>query len=103
MPRSYSYKFLLALTNSDPTRLGVKLGRLCVDANLPAAYIAKALDVSRITVYSWFRGQGIREEKRKTVEAFIDLVNKDISIGIIPARTLFDAKLYIEGMVGKKI
>ena len=49
MPRSYGDKFLVALKDGDPTRLGVKLGRVCVEANLPAAYVAKALDVSRMT------------------------------------------------------
>jgi hypothetical protein len=103
MPRSYSYEFLLALRDADPTRLGVRLGRLCVEANLPAAYVAKALSVSRITIYAWFRGQGIREGKREVVEAFISLVEKDMAAKVLPANTMFDAKLYIEGMLGQKI
>jgi hypothetical protein len=34
MPRSYGDKFLVALKDGDPNRLGVKLGRVCVEANL---------------------------------------------------------------------
>ena len=103
MPRSYSYEFLLALKDADPTRLGVRLGRLCVEANLPAAYVAKALDVSRMTVYSWFRGQGVNERKRAVVEAFMGLVQKDMEEGKLPAANLFDSKFYIEEMLGRKI
>lgn len=100
MPRSYDYKFLLQLQKSDPTRLGVKLGRVCVEANLPAAYVARVLETSRTTVYSWFRGQGIREERRARVETFIDLVEKDMKGGVLPAHTILDAKLYLRELSG---
>lgn len=100
MPRSYDYKFLLQLQKSDPTRLGVKLGRVCVEANLPAAYVAKVLETSRTTVYSWFRGQGVREERRARVETFIDLVERDMKEGILPASTILDAKLYLRELSG---
>lgn len=103
MARPYSQKFLLNLQKADSTRLGVKLGRLCVEANLPAAYVAKALETSRISIYNWFRGGGIREEKRKVVEVFMDLVEQDMKSGMLPAKTLFDAKMYIESMIGVKI
>jgi len=103
MPRSYSYEFLVGLKDADPTRLGVRLGRLCVEANLPAAYVAKAVGVSRMTIYSWFRGQGIREEKRKVVEAFMSIVEQDMKAKILPAPTIFDAKIYIENMIGAKV
>lgn len=100
MPRSYGDKFLVALKDGDPTRLGVKLGRVCVEANLPAAYVAKALDTSRTTVYAWFRGQGIREEKRTRIEAFIYLIEEDMRQGVLPARNSLDAKIYISQMLG---
>lgn len=103
MPRTYSENFLLDLQRADPTMLGVQLGRLCVDANLPAAYVAKALETSRMSVYKWFRGRGIREDKRKTIEVFMDLVRQDMQEGVLPAANLFDAKRYIEDMVGIKI
>jgi hypothetical protein len=100
MPRSYGDKFLVALKDGDPNRLGVKLGRVCVEANLPAAYVAKALDTSRTTVYAWFRGQGIREEKRTRIEAFIYLIEEDMKQGVLPARNSLDAKIYISQMLG---
>lgn len=103
MPRSYDYKFLLELQRADPNRLGVKLGRVCVEANFPAAYVSKVLDTSRTTIYAWFRGQGIREEKRTKVEAFIDIVEKDMKSGLLPARTMIDAKLYLRHLSGGKV
>jgi hypothetical protein len=65
--RSYGDKFLLELRDADPNRLGVQLGRICVDANLPAMHVSKVLEVSKTTVYAWFRGQYIREENRRRV------------------------------------
>ena len=100
MPRSYGHKFLLELRDADAGRLGVQLGRLCVEANLPAAYVAKVLETSRTTVYSWFRGQGVREERRARVETFIDLVEKDMKEGLLPAATIIDAKLYLRDLSG---
>jgi hypothetical protein len=101
--RSYGQKFLLELRDADPTRLGVQLGRLCVDANLPALYVAKVLQVSKTTIYAWFRGQYIREQKRATVEAFITLVQKDMEAGVLPANTVLDANMYLSSMVGEPV
>lgn len=95
MPRNYSIKFLNELMVADPTSLGVQLGRLCVEANLPAAYVAVVLECSRMTVYSWFRGSGVSEKKRKIVEVFIDLVTKDMAAGSLPAKGSKDAKNYM--------
>jgi len=103
MPRSYSDKFLRELDKQETDSLGVALARVCVKANLPATYAAVALETSATTVYSWFRGQGIREKKRKTVEVFIELVEADLKVGRLPARNMPDSKAYIEEMVGIKI
>ena len=101
--RSYGEKFLLELRDADPTRLGVQLGRLCVDANLPALYVSKILEVSKTTIYAWFRGQYIREQKRKNIEAFMNLVQKDMAAGVLPAKTALDARVYLSKMVGDTV
>ena len=103
MPRSYSDKFLRELAVANPDSLGVRLGRLCVDANLPASYVATALETSRMTVYSWFRGRGVSEKKRGVVEAFISLVEADCKKGMLPANNMADARAYIGDMLGIKI
>lgn len=103
MARPYSQKFLNELAQADESQTGVILGRLCVDAGLPASYIAIALSATRMTVYSWFRGQDIRRKKRKEVEALIDLLRQDFQAGILPARSRADAKLYVESLIGGPI
>lgn len=103
MPRTYSDKLLVQLQEGDSTLLGVQLGRLCVEANLPVAYVAEALEVSRNTVHLWFRGQVMHESKRKVVEAFMYLVENDMKNGVLPAFSLKHSKSYIEGMIGRSI
>lgn len=100
MPRNYGEKFLRELSEADPGSTGVKLGRLCVDANLPAVYVARALEVSRMTVYSWFRGRGVNERNSKSINAFMSLVEEDMKSGRLPAKDLKDAKRYLSDMVG---
>ena len=103
MPRTYGDKLLIQLQQADPTLLGVQLGRLCVEANLPVTYICEALEVSRNTVNLWFRGQVMHEQKRKVVEAFMYLVEQDMKNGILPALNLKHSKTYVEDMIGRKI
>lgn len=103
MARPYGQKFLIGLQNGDPDSMGIQLGRLCVDANIPAAYVAKALNTSRMTIYSWFRGQSVREKKRKEILVFMDLVRGDMEQGLLPAKDVHHAKRYIEGMIGVEI
>lgn len=103
MARPYSEKFLLELSSSTADTIGVQLARLCIKANLPATYVAVALETTRTTVYSWFRGQGIREEKRRTVETFIRLVQEDLEKGVLPTKTMKEAKQYIERISGLAI
>jgi hypothetical protein len=43
------------------------------------------------------------EDKRKVVEAFMHLVEKDMEAKLLPAHSLKHAKAYIEEMLGRKI
>jgi len=103
MPRTYGDRLLLQLKEGDSTLLGVQLGRLCVEANIPASYVAAALEVSKNTMHLWFRGQVMNESKRKMVEAFMYLVEQDMKNGVLPALNIKQAKAYVEGMLGRKI
>jgi hypothetical protein len=104
MPRPYSDKFLLALQQEpEEPSLGIELGRLCVAAKLPATYIAVALETSRMTVYSWFRGQEIRKARRKNVRVFMDLLRGDLERGVLPVSSTQEAKVYIENLAGVRI
>lgn len=103
MPRTYSDKLLIGLQQADGSLLGVQLGRLCVEANLPVAYVAKALEVSRTTVHLWFRGQAMHESRHKVVTAFIYLVEQDMKNGVLPAANTKQAKVYVETMIGRSV
>jgi hypothetical protein len=37
------------------------------------------------------------------VEVFMDMVNKDVENGVLPAKNMKDAKRYIESMLGIQI
>ena len=102
MSRSYSEAFLIELHKANPNRAGTALALACVKANLPAKYVAMTLEVTRMTVFSWFRGQPIRHKNLLKVETLTDLIESDTAKGILPARTVKDAKAYLEDMVGRK-
>jgi hypothetical protein len=103
MSRTYSEAFLIELHKANPHRAGTALALACVKANLPAKYVAVALDVTRMTVFSWFRGKPIRHKNLLKVETFTDLVESDTAKGILPARNTAAAKTYIEEMIGRAI
>jgi hypothetical protein len=103
MSRTYSETFLIELHKANPNRAGTALALACVKANLPAKYVAVALDVTRMTVFSWFRGKPIRHKNLLRVETFTDLVESDTAKGMLPARNTAAAKTYIEEMIGRAI
>jgi len=103
MGRPYGQKFLIALEKTKADTLGLQLAKLCVKANIPATLVAVALQTSPTTVYSWFRGQGIREHRRKAVEVFIDLLEEDFESGVLPLVNLDAAVDYIGSMIGKDL
>lgn len=81
----------------------VRLAKICVKANLPTSYVAKALNVSRLTVFNWFRGTQIRKKHYPIIEAFMKLVKEDLDSGVLPAENQRKAKHYIETMLGREI
>ena len=103
MSRNYSQEFLIDMFKADPNNLGIALARACVNANLPAKYVAVALGVTRMTVYGWFRGKPFRNKNKEVAEAFIRLVKKDMEDGRLPAKNVADAKLYLGEMIDKEI
>jgi hypothetical protein len=103
MGRPYSAGFIRELGQTTETGVGVELARLCVRAHIPAAYIAKALGASRMSVYKWFRGSDIRRRNRKYVEAMVSLMKEDFANGVLPVKSDTEAKKYVESMVGISI
>jgi len=103
MARSYSDKFLQEMYQADPHRAGVALAKACVSANLPAKYVAVVLNVTRMSIYSWFRGKPIRDKNQQAVEMFTCLVEGDLIRGKLPAKNLDEAKKYIEYVIDKPL
>lgn len=54
--KGYSRKFVIANRQADPFHVGVCLGRVCIERDIPIQDVAEYLDVARQTVYSWFLG-----------------------------------------------
>jgi hypothetical protein len=102
MSRPYSDAFLIELYKANPNRAGTALGIACVKAKLPAKYVAWALDVTRMTMFSWFRGKPIRHKNLLKVETFTDLIESDTAKGILPVKNTAAAIKYLEAMVAKK-
>lgn len=104
MARTYSEKFLRELADNEnlDQKLGINLAKLCVKANLPIAYVARALGVTKLTVFHWFRGREIRNNRRVAVTAFMSLVERDMESGALPAANVLSAKSYIQSMIGQE-
>jgi hypothetical protein len=103
MPRSYSEAFLIDLHKANPSRAGTALALACVKANIPAKYVAEALEVTRMTIFSWFRGKPIRDKNLLKVETLTDLIESDTAKGLLPAKNIREAKAYIQEMIGTEI
>jgi len=56
MSSGYSLRLRDLNSKADKRKLGVRLGKLCIEHNVPVMVVAKRLGVSRTTVYNWFCG-----------------------------------------------
>jgi len=55
--KGYSRKYVAANKKADQSHIGVKLGRVCIDRDIPVLDVAEYLGVSRQAVYLWFLGK----------------------------------------------
>jgi transcriptional regulator with XRE-family HTH domain len=56
MSQGYSLRICNMNEKADPGSPGVRLGKLCIAQDIPVSVVAKAMGVSRATVYNWFSG-----------------------------------------------
>ena len=96
MPRPYSNGFLLELDKADDSKIGVQLAKVCLKSNLPIKYVADGLDVSRMTLHTWFRGGILRQHNKEKVEKFIELAEQGLADGTLPATNLDTARMFID-------
>jgi hypothetical protein len=103
MVSKYSTELVEAVRGATQYRLGTDLANTCIAANLPAAYVAQVLGVTRMTLHTWFRGGTIRMSKRERIDVFIDIVEGDLKQGRLPVKSLAEARTYLEEMTDKPI
>jgi transposase len=59
----YSLETVEAIRKANGRLLGVKLGRACLRRRMPVSEVAEFFDVSRVTVYNWFKGTAVVSDK----------------------------------------
>jgi hypothetical protein len=71
--RGYSRKFVDANKTADPFHLGVQLGRICIERDIPVQDVADYLNVSRQAIYLWFLGKSLpHPDKRKVLSELLE-------------------------------
>jgi hypothetical protein len=99
--RGLSEDFLTWLGQQSDYKLGVRLAKLCIKANLRASHVTKALKVEGSTVHKWWRGQtAIGKKYVARVEVFMELVEEDLENKRLPATNYADSRQYIQELVG---
>lgn len=76
---SYGYSARLIKLNKQASiqNPGVRLGRLCIQADIPVHTIAYELGVSRQTVYNWFCGVNTPQNaSAAAIKAFTTTISK---------------------------
>jgi len=75
MSYGYSNRLIELNKKADDSSLGVQLGRVCIDRDVPVSDVAVHLGVSRQTIYNWFCGVNApRAEVDKIKEIISSLV-----------------------------
>lgn len=72
--RGYSSRIVRANKEADSTSPGVVLGRYCIAQEIPVADVAQFFEVSRMTIYKWFKGTEI--PRKKQIEKIEDVLKK---------------------------
>ena len=72
--RGYSFNLVKANQDADTKKnIGVLLGRVCIENDVPVMQVAKYFNVSRMTVYSWFVGSSIpHKNKVQKIQKLLD-------------------------------
>ena len=66
MSKGYSKNFIDTIEGADKGLLGVQLGSMCVKNDIPVTDVAEFLEVSRMTVYNWFKVVFSRKMREST-------------------------------------
>jgi hypothetical protein len=72
--RGYSRKFIEANRKADQRHIGVVLGRICINRDIPIKDVSEHLSVSRQVLYLWFLGKSRPQPAKQ--EMLEELVRK---------------------------
>ena len=73
MSTGYASGFINEVKASDKSKIGVQLGKVCIKRDIPVTDISQFFDVSRVTVYSWFRGKSnVPDKHQAKMQKLID-------------------------------
>jgi transcriptional regulator with XRE-family HTH domain len=56
MSHGYTLRIRDLNAKANQRKLGVRLGRLCIEHDVPVTVVAERMGVTRATVYNWFCG-----------------------------------------------
>lgn len=56
MTYGYSLRLIERNREADEQHLGVRLGKVCIERQIPVSEVATKFNVTRQTVYNWFSG-----------------------------------------------
>lgn len=103
MPKGYSEKFVERLNRLAPVTLELQLAMICVQANISATFVAKAMRVSRMAVHSWFRGDSrMAKSKIKLAETLLHIFKEDFEKGVLPLNNYRMSKEYYRSIMEPK-
>lgn len=73
MSKGYVSSFINEVNASDKSKIGVQLGLACIKRDIPVTDVSEFFDVSRMTVYSWFRGKtNVPDKHREKMQKLVD-------------------------------
>lgn len=90
-----------ALASYEGENLGLRLASIAVNTDVPIAYIAWVLGVTKMCIHNWFKGKNIHKDFHEPVEKLIERLKFDLSEGILPCKTLKEARVYVGVVAGK--
>lgn len=73
MSYGYSTRLIELNKKADDRMLGVRLGRVCIENDIPVLSVAISMGVSRQTVYNWFCG--VTSPRAKQVADIETIIN----------------------------
>lgn len=74
MSRGYLSSFVNEVKAADQKKIGVRFALCCFANDVPVTHVAEYFEVTRVTVYGWFRGKN--NVPRKHLEKMQKLIDK---------------------------